>query len=127
MNVAVIQPDLKPLPEDRNHKTNMLKIKIIQGFFVLHVDGVGEYAMKNEDGQRCMLLFSTQAAVVNFVERMEMPTYKSWTALEISPDNVVPFLDELQKSTPLIAFDPNFNDELSPFRISDILRDSDKL
>ena len=105
----------------------MLKIKTIQGFFVLHVDGVGEYAMKNEDGQRCMLLFSTQAAVVNFVERMEMPTYKSWTALEVSPDNVVPFLDELQKSTPLIAFDPNFNDELSPVRIADILRDSDKL
>jgi hypothetical protein len=91
--------------------------------YVLDVDGAGEYRMRREDGERCLLLFSTKAAADEFIARREMPTQESVSPVALeTADSVRELLVAYRPSTRFVALDPPTDFELSTvFQIDDLL------
>ena len=90
-------------------------------FYVLHVDGIGEYAMRNEDGIRCLFLFTSRDTITRFVELIELPEHKNYTAVEFDLPKIIGFLQDIRSHTPAIAIDPVANCEFTPVAIKDFL------
>jgi len=101
--------------------TVFLKLRPDSVFYVLHVDGVGEYAMRNADGTRCLFLFTTEQSVSRFVELMELPKQKSFTAMSFDLKQIAEMLLSVLDHTQAIAIDPVADCEFTPVRITDFL------
>ena len=89
--------------------------------YVLHVDGVGEFAMKNSQGGRCLFLFTSQQAVTVFVERMELPTHKEFTAIPFDAESLARLLSEPIPGTQMVAIDPPSKFEFTPMNVNEFL------
>ena len=90
-------------------------------FYVLHVDGVGEYAMRHENGMRCMFVFASKRTISNFVELMELPKHKQFTAVPFESSAIVGFLSEIRPHTQMVAIDPVAHCEFTPIEIDDFI------
>jgi len=95
---------------------------LIPPIYVLHVDGVGEYAMRREDGTRCMFVFTSKDTIAQFVELMERPEHKDFTAIPLDTSQLITtFLSEIKQHTQMIAVDPPANCEFAPVAIDDLI------
>lgn len=96
--------------------------RLIPPIYVLHADGVGEFAMRNESGNRCMFVFTSRDSVIRFCELMERPNHTELTAIELdSAELILTFLREIKQTTELIAIDPVANCEFTPVAVDDFI------
>lgn len=90
-------------------------------FYLLNVDGLGEYAMKNEDGERCLFVFTSQEAVTKFVDLMELPEHTEFIALQLPAREFADRLDAIIDSNPMIALDPETDCDFRPILTQHLL------
>ena len=90
--------------------------------YALHVDGVGEYAMRRQDGTRCLFLFTNKRTISDFVELMERPEHKEFTAIPFdSVSAIVGLLFEIRSHTQMVAIDPVAYCEFTPVEIDRVI------
>lgn len=90
-------------------------------YYILHVDGVGEYAMRHENGTRCMFVFTSEQTISDFVELMEMPKHKQFSAIPFDTNSLIGFLREIRAQTQTVAIDPRANCEFAPVAVDDFI------
>jgi hypothetical protein len=90
-------------------------------YYILHVDGFGDYAMRHENGIRCIFVFTSKQTVSDFVELMEMPEHNEYTAISFDTASLVGFLSEIRPHTKAVAVDPHANCEFTPLAVDDFL------
>ena len=78
--------------------------------------------MRHADGSRCMFVFTSKDRITRFVELMERPDHKDFTAIPLeSTDIISNFLREIKQHTQMIAVDPVANCEFAPVAIADLV------
>ena len=85
-------------------------------FYVLHVDGVGEYTMRRQDGARCLFVFTSEKTVSDFVELMERPEHKDFTAISFTLHQMIGLLTDMLPRVQMIAIDPPANLSFLPLQ-----------
>ena len=95
--------------------------------FALHVVGIGEFAVKNDDGERCLFLFCAPESISEFVENEFVQAgshYKEFAAIPFeSLEMISQFLSDIQATTKFIAFDPLSSGQFTPRPVCDVLRE----
>lgn len=99
-----------------------LTLKPDSRFYVLHVDGVGDYGMTSDSGLHCLFLFTSKHAISGFVDRMEMPDHKAFTAIDFDLRQVADLLSDTAGIVHSIAFDPESDCDFTPVSRADFLR-----
>jgi hypothetical protein len=68
-----------------------------------------------------MVVFTSKQTVTDFVELMEMPEHKEFTAIAFDTASLVGFLSEIRPHTQAVAIDPPADCEFEPRAIDDFL------
>jgi len=90
-------------------------------YYVLHVDGIGEYGARSEKGDRCLFIFTSRKAVSDFVELMELPEHKHFTAVSFDAGSLVELLVGARPIVRQVAIDPATKFEFAPVQLDDFL------
>lgn len=68
-----------------------------------------------------MFVFTSKQRISDFVELMELPEHKEFTAIPFDTASLVDFLSEIQLHTQAVAVDPRANCEFTPLAVNDFL------
>lgn len=90
-------------------------------FYLLRVDGIGEYAMGDGEGNHCLFAFSGRETVTEFVGRMELPTHLNFIAISYDIPSFTALLRDILPRFGLIAIDPISKFEFAPVHMKDFL------
>lgn len=77
--------------------------------------------MHHEDGTRCMFVFTSKQTISDFVELMEMPRHKQFSAIPFETNSLLGFLREIGGQVEAIALDPLAYCEFTPVAIDDFV------
>jgi hypothetical protein len=100
----------------------LVKLRTVPKFYLLHADGVGEYAMRRGDGARCLFVFTGRKTICDFIERMEQPEHKAFTAVDFDSAQLLGLLREVLPQNRFVAVNPVANCQFSPIEMQDFVR-----
>lgn len=70
--------------------------------------------MKNDDGERCLFVFTSQDTVTTFVDLMELPEHKQFIAIQLSAKEFADRLESIIDNNPMVALDPETDCDFQP-------------
>ena len=90
-------------------------------YYILRVDGVGEYGARHESGAWCLFVFASEKTISDFVERKEMPEHKRYTSVAFEIGLLIDFLSTSRATVQAVAVDPPTDFEFVPVAFDDFL------
>ena len=75
-------------------------------YYLFHLKGSGQFTMPDDTGVRCMLLFTSEQSLHDFVKLMETPEHNNFLGIPFDTESLIAFLSKIRTYTPFVAIDP---------------------